>query len=158
MKAVMDADVARKFAAYPPGVRRKLMALRRLILETAAATEGVGALQETLKWGEPAYVTEQTGSGSTIRIDWKKSHPERYAMYFNCQTNLVETFRTIFSDDFTYEGNRALVFEIDKPIAQRALKLCIAAALTYHLAKRNGQKKKRTSSDGRAPRRAISRK
>ena len=146
MKAVMDADVARKFAAYPPGVRRKLMALRRLILETAATTEGVGALQETLKWGEPAYVTAQTGSGSTVRIDWKKSDPERYAMYFNCQTSLVETFRTIFSDEFSYEGNRALVFEMDKALPQQALRFCIAASLTYHLAKRNGTKKKRTSS------------
>jgi Domain of unknown function (DU1801) len=146
MKAVMDAAVARKFASYPPGARRKLMALRRLILDTAATTEGVGALQETLKWGEPAYVTAQTGSGSTVRIDWKKSDPGRYAMYFNCQTSLVETFRTIFSDDFTYEGNRALVFEIDKPIPQRAVKFCIAASLTYHLAKRTGPKKKRTSS------------
>jgi hypothetical protein len=144
MKAVMDAEVARKFAAYPPAVRRKLMALRRLILETAATTEGVGVLQETLKWGEPAYVTAQTGSGSTVRIDWKKSDPERYAIYFNCQTSLVETFRTIFSDDFTFEGNRALVFEIDKPIPQQALKFCIAASLTYHLAKRTGARKKST--------------
>ncbi|MEO8004668.1 MAG: DUF1801 domain-containing protein, partial [Betaproteobacteria bacterium] len=120
MKAVTDAAVARKFASYPLKVRRKLLALRRLILETAAATEGVGALQETLKWGEPAYVTAQTGSGSTVRIDWKKSDPTHYAMYFNCQTSLVETFRTVFSDDFTYEGNRALVFEVDKAIPLQA--------------------------------------
>jgi hypothetical protein len=146
MKAVNDEAVARKFASYPPRVRRKLMALRRLILETATTTDGVGALRETLKWGEPAYVTEQTGSGSTVRIDWKRPDPERYAIYFNCQTSLIETFRTIFSDDFTYEGNRALVFEIDKPIPQRALRFCIAASLTYHLAKRTGAKKKRTST------------
>jgi hypothetical protein len=140
----MDDEVARKFAAYPPAISRKLMALRRLILETAATTEGVGALQETLKWGEPAYVTAQTGSGSTVRIDWKKSDPTHYAMYFNCQTSLVETFRTTFSDDFIYDGNRALVFEIDKALPQQALKLCIAASLTYHLAKRTAAKKKRT--------------
>lgn len=141
----MDAGVARKFATYPPLARRKLMALRRLILETAATTEGVGALQETLKWGEPAYVTAQTGSGSTVRIDWKKSDPERYAMYFNCQTSLVDTFRTLFPDEFTYEGNRALVFAIDQPIPRRALKFCIAATLTYHLARRGGTKVKRKS-------------
>lgn len=146
MRAAMDAGVARKFDSYPPAVRRKLMVLRRLILDTAATTEGVGALQETLKWGEPAYVTAQTGSGSTVRIDWKKSDPERYAMYFNCQTGLVDTFRTLFPDEFTYEGNRALVFEMDRSIPERALKFCIAASLTYYLAKRSATRKKRTST------------
>ena len=71
-----------------------------MILTTAATTQGVGELQETLKWGEPAYVTAETGSGSTIRIDWKKSEPDQYAMYFNCNTNLVATFRTLFPHDF----------------------------------------------------------
>ena len=145
MKAVTDVAVARKFASYPPKVRRKLLVLRRLILETAATTEGVGALQETLKWGEPAYVTAQTGSGSTVRIDWKKSDPAHYAMYFNCQTSLVATFRATFLDDFTYEGNRALVFDVNKAIPLRALKFCIAASLTYHLAKRAHAKAKRTA-------------
>ena len=41
------------FDAYPEPARGRLMALRRLILETAAATEGVGPLEETLKWGQP---------------------------------------------------------------------------------------------------------
>ena len=30
-------------------------------------------------------------------------------MYFNCQTNLVETFRTLCPNDFKFEGNRTLV-------------------------------------------------
>ena len=108
------------------------MALRKIILETAANTAEVGEIEETLKWGEPAYLTSQSGSGSTIRIDWKRSRPEEYAMYFNCKTNLVDTFRTMFPKDFKYEGNRALVFEANAPIPTDALRFCIAAALTYH--------------------------
>ncbi len=69
MKRIRNAAVARAFAAYPPGMRRKLLALRELILRTAAATGGVGPIEETLKWGEPAYVTSQTGSGSTIAVE-----------------------------------------------------------------------------------------
>jgi hypothetical protein len=75
MRPFENAAVARVFAAYPPEVRWKLGALRELIFATAAATEGVGTLEETLRWGEPAYVTSQTKSGSTIRIDWKPSDP-----------------------------------------------------------------------------------
>ena len=56
-------------------------------------------------------------------------------MYFNCKTNLVETFRTLFPNDFKYEGNRALVFEANAPIPTDALRLCIAIAFTYHRTK-----------------------
>lgn len=136
MKPFADAAVERKFAAYPPAMRRKLLALRTLIFKTAKGTDGVGDLEETLKWGEPAYVTAQSGSGSTIRIDWKKANPGQYAMYFHCQTNLVETFRTIFPREFAYEGNRAIVFDADSKVPADSLAFCIAAALTYHAQKK----------------------
>ena len=126
---------ARVFEAYPPALRRKLMVLRKLILDTAAATEGVGEIEETLKWGEPAYLTTQSKSGSTLRIAWKKSAPTQYAMYFNCQTTLVETFRTVFQNEFRFEGNRAIVFNEADPVPRDALAFCIAAALTYHRGK-----------------------
>ncbi len=130
-----DAATARVFEAYPPTLRRKLMVLRKLILDTAAATEGVGEIEETLKWGEPAYLTTQSKSGSTLRIAWKKSAPTQYAMYFNCQTTLVETFRTVFPNEFRFEGNRAIVFNEADPVPRDALAFCIAAALTYHRGK-----------------------
>src|SRR5262245_1927273 len=77
------------FEAYPATVRARLLALRRLIFATAKATNGVGALEETLKWGQPSYLTVETGSGSTIRIDQMKPAADQVAIYFHCQTNLV---------------------------------------------------------------------
>ena len=136
-----DAAVAQVFAGYPPAPRRKLLALRQLILDTAAATPGVGEIEETLKWGEPAYVTRQSKSGSTLRIAWKKSAPTRYALYFNCQTMLIETFRSLFPNDFRFEGNRALVFDETDPLPREALVFCIAAALTYHRSKTEAGKR-----------------
>ena len=132
MRPFANPAVAAHFAAYPSDVRRRMMALRELIFATAAATDGVGELEETLKWGEPAYLTSASKSGSTIRIDWKAREPERCAMYFNCQTDLVGTFRTLFPNDFVFEGNRALVFEREAALPKDSLALCIAAALTYH--------------------------
>ena len=130
--AIRNPAVAQAFDAYPPTMRRKLLRLRSLILETAAVTDGVGAVEETLKWGEPAYLTSQTKSGSTIRLGWKKSKPSQYAIYFNCSTNLVETFRTLFPVKLHFEGNRAIVFDEDAKLPARELSFCIAAALTYH--------------------------
>jgi Domain of unknown function (DU1801) len=138
MKSSENAVVAKTFATYPPQICRKLLVLRELIFDIAKTTEGVGPIEETLKWGEPAYMTAQSKSGSTIRLGWKKSKPTQYAMYFNCQTNLIESFRTLFPNDFKFEGNRAIVFDDDDedvPINVDALCFCIAAALTYHLRK-----------------------
>ena len=132
MTPFANPAVAKTFESYPPDVRRKLLALRELILRTAAATEGVGPLEETLKWGEPAYLTTQSKSGSTVRIAWKKSAPSQYAIYFNCQTTLVDTFRTLFPGEFKFEGNRAIVFDKADAVPAEALEFCIAAALTYH--------------------------
>lgn len=136
VRAIRDPAVAAVFAAYPPKYRRKLMRLRRLILETAAATDGVGAIEETLKWGEPAYLTSETGSGSTVRIGWKAKEPDQYAMYFHCGTDLVARFRELFADEFRFEGNRRIVFAGDDPVPERSLARCIEAALTYHHARR----------------------
>ena len=135
MKTLKNPEVIATFHSYPPSISTKLMALRKVILQTAAQTTGVGDIEETLKWGEPAYLTSKSGTGGTIRIGWKKSSPDEYAMYFNCKTNLIDTFRTIFPDDFKYEGNRAIVFGLNSVIPADALRFCIAAALTYHRTK-----------------------
>ncbi|MBU1353925.1 MAG: DUF1801 domain-containing protein [Gammaproteobacteria bacterium] len=135
MTPFASATVAAKFAAYPPHVRAKLLALRELVFETAATAEGVGDIEESLKWGEPAYATKNK-SGSTVRMDWKQQHPHQYAMYFNCQTTLIETFRTIFPTDFKFDGNRALVFSLEEEVPKIGLAMCIAASFTYHLKKK----------------------
>lgn len=127
--AIENAEVSGVLARYPEHMRQKLLFLRQLILDTALETEGVGHLEETLKWGEPSYIA---GRGSTIRIDRKRSNPHQYAMFFNCNTKLVDTFRELFGDRFNFEGNRAIVFDEHDEIPAAELKQCIAAALTYH--------------------------
>ena len=103
-----DSAVDSVFKAYPKPLKAKLLALRRLIFDTASATTGVGALEETLKWGQPSYLTTETKSGSTIRIDQVKSAANQYAVYFHCQTDLVETFRELYPTELSYGGNRSI--------------------------------------------------
>ena len=125
------ARVRAVFDSYPPKVRARLLGLRQLILETAEGIEGVGPLTETLKWGEPAYLTEASKSGSTIRLGWNPKEPARIAIYFNCRTTLVDDFRALFPA-FSYEGNRAIVLGAEEKLPENELASCIAAALTYH--------------------------
>jgi hypothetical protein len=140
MSPFENKSVAAKFETYPLIVRSRLLALRELVLRTAASLPEVGEIEETLRWGEPAYVTKSR-TGSTVRIDWKARKPERYSMYFHCQTNLVESFRAMFPNDFEFDGNRAIVFGVNERVPFDALSICVAASLTYHLtASPNGKK------------------
>ncbi|WP_282610699.1 DUF1801 domain-containing protein [Pelagibius sp. Alg239-R121] len=134
---IADPAVRAVFVAYPVEVKDKLLHLRRLILETAADTEGVGPLQETLKWGQPSYLTPKSKSGSTIRIDQVKGQEGRYALYCHCQTSLIESFRALYPDDFRFEGNRAVILDAADQLDDEALRHCIALALTYHARKQS---------------------
>jgi hypothetical protein len=131
-KLIVDPRVKLVFDKYPASVRMKMLKLRKLVIDTAKETETISELEETLKWGEPSYVTK---NGSTIRMDWKLKSPDQYAMYFKCTSRLVETFKMIYKDSLEYEGSRAVVFQLNDKVPIDELKSCIKAALTYHKVK-----------------------
>ena len=133
---INNPDVAAVFDAFPDRIRSKLMYLRKLILETATKSELVGEIEETLKWGEPSYLTPKTKSGSTVRIDWKESHPDQYSIYFKCTANLIPAFKEKYPEKFNFGGDRSIDFQIDDDIPVKELKNCIMLALTYHLNKK----------------------
>ena len=120
------------FNNYPECVKNKIENLRALILEVANSSDDIAKIEETLKWGEPSYLVKK---GSTIRIDWKPKTPNQYAIYFKCTSKLVETFKIVFKDMFTFEGQRAILFQLDDPIPEVELKQCIEVALRYHKVK-----------------------
>lgn len=105
-----------RLSNYPVAPQRKLKMLRRLIHEVAEKTAGVGKLEECLKWNEVSFVTAETGSGSTIRIDWKEREPDKYHVYFNCQTKLISIFKELFPNDFHYSGNRSILLDLKQAI------------------------------------------
>jgi len=131
-----NADVAAVFRGYSKELRPKLFALRQLVFDTALSTRGVGPLEETLKWGQPSYLTAESGSGSTVRMDAVKQRPGQYALYFHCQTNLVETFRELYPTQLKYQGNRAIVLDVKDDIPEETLRHCVSLALTYHQKKK----------------------
>jgi hypothetical protein len=131
VERALDPYVRGVFDAYPEPVRTALLDLRALILDTAAATPGVGAITEALRWKQPAYLTAETGAGTTIRIDALKGTADGYALYVNCKTTLVESYRHLYPD-LRFEGRRALILSAKAPPPTEALRHCIALALTYH--------------------------
>jgi hypothetical protein len=128
----INSEVAAVYNSYPRNIKSKLMILRQLIFNTAASIEGIGKIEETLKWGEPSYLTTESKTGSTIRIAWKKSQTDQYSIFFKCTANLVLAFREKFPGKFKFGGNRSIDFNLNDDIPTKELKQCIALALTYH--------------------------
>ncbi len=124
----MEKAVEEKFDSYPSDARIRLYEIRALIFDVAAC-ENIGDLTETLKWGQPGYLSK---NGSTVRMNLSVSNPEAISVYFNCNTSLVETFKELFQDTFLYKGNREIVLPLSKGVPVSELRSCISMSLTYH--------------------------
>lgn len=127
----MDKLVKGKIESIPQPARAKLYLLRELIFDVAQE-EGHVPLVESLKWGQPSYASK---NGSPIRFDWNHQDPEIISVYFNCNTTLVETFRELYGDTLTFNGNRELVLPISESLPTTELKSCLSMALNYHCLK-----------------------
>ncbi|EOL50520.1 DUF1801 domain-containing protein [Enterococcus caccae] len=130
MKEMVDINVANVFEQYPMDYRQPLLQIRELIFNTAAGLIIVGELEESLKWNQPSYATKFSKSGSPIRID--RFGDKKIALFFHCQTTLVEEFRALFSDAFEFSKNRAIVLDPAEELPINELRFCIEQALTYH--------------------------
>ena len=126
-----DPQVAQTFDRFPAPARGGLLALRGLIFDVARDTPGVGALHETLKWGQPAYLTPETRSGSTLRLGVPKTGG--FGIFAHCQTTIISDFRDLFPDDFKFDGNRGVLFGDGDALALDRLSLLVARGLTYRL-------------------------
>lgn len=126
---ITDPAIAKIYSDFPEQYQNQLTRLRELIFEAADTTNGISNITECLKWGQPSYIAEPKGIGSTVRLGVEG---DRAAVYFICSTNLVETFKTQYPDTFDYAGNRAILLEPNVAIPDKELSHCIAIALTYH--------------------------
>jgi hypothetical protein len=127
-----DKAVEKAFAAFPTEALKTAFALRDLIFDVAAQTPQAGPIEETLRWGQPAYLTSQTRAGSSLRIGLMKTG--EVAIFAHCATTIISTYATTFPEMDRIEGNRAVVFSSADDIVPERLRLLIQHGLTYHLA------------------------
>ena len=135
----LPGDVGAVVAAYPTRARSRFHDIRAIVLSAAADTPETGPLTEILKWGEPAYLTEATKSGATLRIAWNPSDPDRIGIYLNCRSSLVEDVRTLYPGTFEIEGTRGLKLSLDAPLPAEAIDHVARLAQGYHRRKRQGK-------------------
>lgn len=135
MRPFDDPEVAAAFDTLPPDVRAMGLTLRDLIFSVAEDTPEVGRIEETLKWGQPSYLTPETKAGSTLRIGMAKNGGA--ALFAHCATNIISTYARTFPDTDLIEGNRAVIFARPDEIVPMRLRLLIYHGLTYHLKERH---------------------
>ncbi len=135
----IPAVIGKKLDDYPQPVREKLESLRSLVLNVAADDPAVGELNETLKWGQLAWLPDSTGSGTTIRADWHEKAPDELSLYVHCGTNLVDQYRNLFPEVFEYDGNRKVGIPLSANLVKGEvadqLGQCVSMALRYHIDK-----------------------
>ena len=132
-----NTAIAAVFAKFTKPVRGRLIDIRHMIFDVASTTTGVGQIEGALRWGQPSYLTSQSGSGSTIRLGTLRGHEDSSVLFFHCQSGLADEFRQIYGSRLLIEGNRSLVFRNDAPLPEPELRHCIGLALTYHRRKRS---------------------
>lgn len=113
-----------------PAARAHMLTLRDLIFDIASELP-VGAVEESLKWGQPSYATSDTKSGTPIRLAVTKDGD--VAVLTHCQTTVMSDFRALAPPDMRFDGNRALHLSPADPIPLGAIAPLIRAALTYRL-------------------------
>lgn len=126
-------QVAAAFEAFGPTQRATLLALRDIVLETAAAHPAVGEIEESLKWGEPAYRPRRARTGTTVRLGVSPKSPHACAIFVNCKTSLLSTYRELYPEVFAFEGERAVIVPASGILPADAVGHCVSLALTYHL-------------------------
>lgn len=123
MRPFASPKVKAAFDAFEPKARDGLLRLRALIFEVAGELD----VTETLKWGQPAYLTPK---GSTLRLGAPKAGG--FALYAHCQSSVISSYAAAFAGADRIEGNRAVLFEDVSEIDAARLGQLIAHALRYH--------------------------
>ncbi len=129
------APIAAIFKTIPDAPRARLMDMRATIFRAAEIAK-VGPLDETLKWGEPAYLPRKPRIGTTLRLGWSNARKDEVSLYVPCQTTLLDLYRDRFPGEFHYDGNRAVHLPATGPYSEAAFEQIVTLALTYHRAKR----------------------
>lgn len=123
----LPAVFAQALTPWPTAAQRQFTSIRSRILDIAAAEQI--QLEETLKWGEPAFVPPRK-FGTTLRVALSTKVPDQMGVFVHCSTSLIEDMKALYPGN--YDGTRGLLWPMDSPAPQQSVDHLIARALRYH--------------------------
>ena len=129
----LRGEVKAVYDACTPPVRLGLQQLRELILEQAARMPQVGPVTEGLRWGQPAFLTLDSGAACSLRIGPVKG--QGFGLFVHCQTGLIAAFAGGAGAGLRFGGTRAVLFDPSDRIDPTQIAVLIGQALAYHQTK-----------------------
>ena len=130
---MLPTQVKAIWMAYPDRAQLYLRKIRLRLLQLAARLEGVGPLTECIRWHEASYRTAATKSGLMLRLGWHPTRPAQVAIYFHCRSQMMVKLQRVYDNQIETLGNRAMVFDLNKPLPMDIIDDVLAMALTYYL-------------------------
>lgn len=125
----LPPQVAPMVAAWPRLAQTQFTALRLHILDQAQ-TANI-PVEETLKWGQPAFVPPRT-IGTTLRIAPTSNQPGFMGLFVHCGTTIIEEIKALYPG--CYDGTRGLLWDMEQTWPAQAVDHLINRALRYHSA------------------------
>lgn len=109
----------------------------RTLFHDIAADNDLGVLDETLKWGQPAWRPKRPRTGSTLRMMWNAQTPDRLALFVDCKTDLAARMQTLYPDLPDNDGQRQLGIDLTAPLPVQAIGHLAQMTFRYHLDRRS---------------------
>lgn len=128
-----SAEVGHAFSLFSRAGRQRLLRVRQRIFDLAAGVEAVGAIQESLKWGEPSYVSTKRKCGTPIRL--RLAADDTFGLSVHCQTSIIAELKKAHPG-LRYDGSRSLLLPVAVEPPVEVIDQLIRLALTYHRNKR----------------------
>tara|TARA_R110002094_G_scaffold23868_14_gene36157 strand:- start:1518 stop:1952 length:435 start_codon:yes stop_codon:yes gene_type:complete len=123
-----------RISRWSEPAQQKLWHCRAMFHEIAEKA-GVGALDETLKWGQPSWRPTKPRTGSTLRMDWNPKFPDRLSLFVDCKTDLAARMQTLYPDLPENDGQRHLAIDLYAPLPEQAITHLADMTFTYHRTK-----------------------
>lgn len=120
---------------WPKAAQDSFRHLRAVFLATAETAQ-IGPLDETLKWGQPAWRPRKPRTGATLRMTWMPSEPDHLVILVDCKTDLAVRMRTLYPNLGINDGQRRIALCLHRPHSEEPLRHLAAMTFCYHLDRR----------------------
>ncbi len=121
-------DLVHKFRSWPDRAAECAHSVRSIFVQTAKDI-GVNSLEESLKWGEPAWRPKK--GGITLRVAWSTNAPEELGVFVDCKSDLCARMQSDFPRSFRYIAPRVMYIALDETIPEDALTHLAKLAFQY---------------------------
>jgi hypothetical protein len=119
-----------------PGLAQHATWTCRTLFHDIADENDLGGLNESLKWGQPAWRPVKPRTGSTLRMNWSPATPDHLAFFVDCKTDLAARMQDLYPDLPLNDGRRHLGVFLDAPLPEQAIAHLASMTFTYHLKRR----------------------